>query len=476
VHNVSKDGGKKKDGGGSINESLCQQTIRKPDSWCCEACETSNSIRMCLCCGSCACERHSYAHYEQHRSHTLFLQLNAENKPVYCYECRHLVHEDNEQHMLAHIRSVLEDVQNLNIDILSKSTRSGRKRLDANAAAAAAAAASAAAAACTNAQAATPSADTAAVAADIGSFVSPPPESVKTSWQRVKKWQKVLPFLSKRAQKARRTEDQLRTVLFRWRNRSLTQSFLAWKFTMIMGREDRLKRRAAAAASKKGVAAAAAVGSKRKFADDLPLLSFDLSRVVPEGDEDASDTESSAAAPGGAAAAAEGRTTPSKRRRTTGMMLPPPSSSEKRELRGSAHKSIVDLAPSASPKARGRPKRSRSEERHMPPPSAASAHVSPRASGKVLSATADDLLSPPGSASARRRASASARSSPKISGRASPSVGRGGRERGAASSSATKTAAAAALPKIKLAPGIMGLRNLGNSQLRQQTACVRVLA
>ena len=44
-------------GGTAVDEESCNETIRKPDSWCCELCETSNGIRLCLACGSCACER-----------------------------------------------------------------------------------------------------------------------------------------------------------------------------------------------------------------------------------------------------------------------------------------------------------------------------------------------------------------------------------------------------------------------------------
>ena len=438
-----------------IDEAKCIDTIKNPSRWCCANCETSNSIRMCLACGECACERHSYLHFESHRTHPMFLQLNAESKPCFCYDCRFVVAEDNEARSLATIREVLEHVQNLNIEILSKTTRSGRRRIDSTqqaAAAAAAAVSSASSSAPATAAAAALSAPS--TSSVLSGMLSPDADAsasgastLKASWGRVRKWQKVLPFLSKQAQAARRTEDSLRTVLFRWRNRHLVKSFLQWKYWTTTGKEARLKRRAEKEAAKRAetLAAGGPGALKRKFADDLPMLSFDLSHVAPEGsdDDDASDvaaggaklTRSTAAAskrsklvhPATASASSNAATAAASAAATAGLMLPPPPR---------------------------RPKRSRSEERQKPP--APDPDVMPPPGGLGLrrqpSLSADDLLSPPGSANARRKASASARCSPKGSRSASPRPG-----------SKAASGAASKLPVIKLSKGVMGLRNLGNT-------------
>lgn len=449
----------------SISESRCIDTIKNPSRWCCANCETSNSIRMCLACGECACERHSYLHFETHSAHPLFLQLNAESKPCFCYACRFVVSEDNAAGSLAQIREVLEHVQNLNIEILSKTTRSGRKRIDSSAQAAAAAAAAAA----SSSAAASSAPSTASV---LSGMLSPSPDgdaasgatSLKASWGRVRKWQKVLPFLSKQAQAARRTEDSLRTVLFRWRNRHLVKSFLQWKYWMTTGREARLKRRAEKEAAKRAeaLAAAAAAGGgggagagalKRKFADDLPMLSFDLSRVAPEGSED--DDESAAMedteATGGAKITRSSAAAAAKRSK-----LVHPATASASSSAAAAASSAAATAGLMLPPPPRRPKRSRSEERQKPPAPDPDA-MPPPGQGLGLrrqpSLSADDLLSPPGSANARRKASASARCSPKSSRSASPRPG----------SKSSASSASAKLPVIKLSPGVMGLRNLGNT-------------
>ena len=104
--------------------------------------------------------------------------------------------DDDEDGTLERIRGVLEDVQSLNIEILSKTTRSGRKRIDSSASSSGSSSSAAAAAAASG-----------GATAPAAASALPPTEGdadglVKSSWGRVKKWQKVLPFLSKRAQAA----------------------------------------------------------------------------------------------------------------------------------------------------------------------------------------------------------------------------------------------------------------------------------
>lgn len=360
-----------------IDEAACLNTIRKPDSWCCEACETSNGIRMCLCCGSCACERHSYAHFERFADHRIALQLNAETKPVFCYECRCVVKEDNDEANIEHIRSVLEDVQTLNVDILCKTTRSGRRRIETSPNQA------------TAAQHAATSDDAVVRMVDISTGDSLPADNPRltlsaSAWARVKLWHHAMPYLSRKAQALRRSEDKLRTCLFRWRNRTLVGSFVAWRDTTRANREER-KQRPPPRRSTRTMQQAAADA-------DLIMQPLDLA----ESEHDTEDVT----AP-----------TPKKKK----PLLAVPRSD--RQLRGHGHTASTDST-----------KRSRSEERHR--------------SGtdrNLRDAPSDDLLS--------RRRAATTLSSPALDASPSPPPAK-----------PLKSAAA-----IKLSPGIMGLRNLGNT-------------
>jgi len=399
-----------------INKEKCLATIRKPDAWCCEACDTSNAIRLCLHCGSCACERHSYRHNDNALSHALFLQLNHEQKPVYCYSCRAMVHNDNAIEDLKEIRAVLEAVQSLNLAVTSKTTRSGRKRLDP--AVAAAAATTTATAVRTPASAESGAAEPASQPSAPSSPTSPPspPDALSSPknsmWEKVKGWRKCLPYLSKKAQSSREEEDVKKTINYRQRRRILKEMMIAWKTIAVAGRETR-----------KGMTRS----SKRKASsvtlDDLSMPSLDLSKdeegEEEEDEDEVMEDEEDAESPV--------KQTPAKRRR----MHEAGSVSERKPARAEVQR-------------HRRAKRSRSEERHLP--------VSParaRSSSRPP-ASSDDLLSPPVTRSRHAAPPSSIRASPKPR----PMQGR---------PSAASKAASSKASAIRLAPGIMGLRNLGNT-------------
>ena len=59
-----------------VSKKACHTTITQPDHWCCQQCETSDSIRLCLKCGICYCKTHIAAHCQKEK-HYIILQMNA---------------------------------------------------------------------------------------------------------------------------------------------------------------------------------------------------------------------------------------------------------------------------------------------------------------------------------------------------------------------------------------------------------------
>jgi hypothetical protein len=176
--------------------SACEHTIATPDEWICMNCETSESIRLCLQCGRCVCVQHFHSHSDlvhssdldtQRRetrkskkenekqfnsapsSHFLMLQLNSEEKTVFCRQCRCLVANDTKFDDLAKLRALIQAVQSLNVNETNKE--------------------------------------------QVDNKITIPK----------------LRFLSKRAIAERAAEDKLITAIHRWRHGTFKKYFLSWK-------------------------------------------------------------------------------------------------------------------------------------------------------------------------------------------------------------------------------------------------------
>jgi uncharacterized UBP type Zn finger protein len=104
-----------------VDFDKCRTTLAQPDMWNCHKCETSDRIRMCLCCGTCFCSSCSVHHFDH--KHPLMIRLNSENHTVHCSICDHNVGNDNRRADVKNLRLIAQSVQSLRVKKTQVRTR-----------------------------------------------------------------------------------------------------------------------------------------------------------------------------------------------------------------------------------------------------------------------------------------------------------------------------------------------------------------